>query len=293
MIEGDIRIFLHSRFSDIHDERELSSDWPGEAAIIQLTAMAAPLFIFAATICRYIGQQNLDPRARLKRVLLDAAQYSTKMDKTYLPILHQLLPDQTDDDDRKELFHQFHTIIGVIILLETPLSIAALARLVKLEQSSVTAHLNNFQYVLYIPESRAPVRILHLSFRDFLLQTDSSFHVDSTATNRRITSNCLDLMNDSLKRNICELPSYGTERETIDKEVIKQYVPEDLQYSCRYWAQHLVRSNPSTALVSSVFSFLKKHFLHWLEAMNILCFGPETMEIINMLQPIMQVSFLY
>ena len=300
VIESDIRIYLNYRFSGIRDAHaELPSDWPGDAAIIQLVTMAVPLFIFAATICRYIERA---PRTRLDKVLPDAGLLSTKMQKAnidplYSLILDQLLVYQDDADEREEFLEQFHGIIGVIILLETPLSVVALARLIRLGQSTdrVAEYLDNFHSVLRIPRNlNEPVRILHISFREFLLRIKgSSFRVDPNATHRRITSHCLDLMNDGLRRNICELPSYGTERETIDKEVIKQYLSEDLQYSCRYWVQHLVRSNPSTSLVSSAFSFLKRHFLHWLEAMNILGSGPEMVEVIDMLRPIMQVSFLH
>ena len=300
VIESDISIYLNYRFSGIREKHaELSSDWPGDTTIIQLVTMAVPLFIFAATICRYIER---DPKERLDKVLPDAGLLSTKMqkDKTdplYLLILDQLLDDQEDADEKVEFLDKFHSIIGVIILLETPLSVDALTRLLGHGQNTnrVAKYLDDFHSVLRIPRNlNEPVCILHISFREFLLRIKgSSFRVDPNTTHRRITLHCLDLMNDSLKHNICELPSYGTERETIDKEVIQQYVSEDLQYSCRYWAQHLVRSDQPTSLVGSVFSFLKKHFLHWLEAMNILGFGPETVEVINMLEPIMQVSLLY
>ena len=83
VIENDIRIYLKSKLSDIRDEHaELSPDWPGENAIIQLVTMAVPLFIFAATLYRYIEGS---PRTRLEEVLPkagpDAGLLSTKMKK--------------------------------------------------------------------------------------------------------------------------------------------------------------------------------------------------------------------
>lgn len=88
-------------------------------------------------------------------------------------------------------------------------------------------------------------------------------------TQKRIANRCLSIMRGNLRKNICNLPSYGTSREEITSECIEQHLPADMKYSCRYWAHHMSRS-PALTLQVDVFLFLKEHFLHWFEVMSIL-----------------------
>lgn len=92
-----------------------------------------------------------------------------------------------------KLLQEFQYVIGVIILLAIPLSVNALAQLTGMLADDISNRLNRFHSVLSIPDDfDAPVRILHLSFRDFLVnQTSGRFHVDEEATHRKIASHCL------------------------------------------------------------------------------------------------------
>jgi hypothetical protein len=126
--EHDISLFLKDRFAKIRHERNIYPDWPGDETVQALAIMSAPLFISAATVCRFIEDPKWDPEVRLAELLEDQAKYATKMEKTYLPILTQLLKDQ-DDDESEQLLQLFQQIIGVIILLAIPLSVNSLSQL--------------------------------------------------------------------------------------------------------------------------------------------------------------------
>lgn len=63
---------------------------------------------------------------------------------------------------------EFKDIVGVIILV-TSLSVNTLAQLLDIEQINIQAHLDLLHSVLDIPTGLEPVRILHLSFRESLL----------------------------------------------------------------------------------------------------------------------------
>lgn len=76
----------------------------------------------------------------------------------------------------------------------------------------------------------------------------------------------------------------------IDSRIIAEHLPQDLQYSCRYWAYHLEQSKDHFA-EEEIFAFLKKHLLHWLEAMSLIDALPITVGIIGALQSYMTVSF--
>jgi hypothetical protein len=177
-IERDIRLFLEHSLSAIREDRSLDLDWPGKAAIDDLVDMAVPLFIFAATICRYVGEKRWHPPTRLAAFFQDQANSSSsQMTRTYLPVLHQLHADM-DDEDKKAVVEQFRNIVGTIVLLASPLSVNALAKLLGLPKENIAIRLDDLHSVLSVPEDRnMPIRLLHLSFRDFLVSITSEFHV--------------------------------------------------------------------------------------------------------------------
>ena len=90
-IEHDIRLFYEHELSVIRDTRMLSPDWPTADQIRALVDLAVPLFIFAATVCRYIGTKGGHPEGYLSKVLAYQKSNFSQIDRTYLPILEQLL----------------------------------------------------------------------------------------------------------------------------------------------------------------------------------------------------------
>ncbi|KAB8238953.1 YVTN repeat-like/Quino protein amine dehydrogenase [Aspergillus alliaceus] len=266
---------------DIRHERSLSPDWPGNDNVERLVHMAVPLFIFAATACRFI-KEGTHPKKRLQKLLeFQVTATATQLDKIYLPVLNQLISD--DKDDLKELIEEFQDIVGVIVLLTTPLSIRSLSQLLQISADDISELLDRLHSVLSVPSDReAPVRILHLSFRDYLLITKSPFYIHEQKTHGKIASYCLQVMEARLKHNICGLASYGMQRKDINPQVINQHLTADLQYSCRYWVYHLKQSQGHIS-ESEILSFLKKHFLHWLEALALVGSISDTVEIIDTL----------
>jgi hypothetical protein len=147
----------------------------------------------------------------------------------------------------------------------------------------------------FLPNNNTePVRLFHLSFRDFLLDFDTRnktpLWIDEKEIHTSLTIQCLKVMQCSLRKNICNLPGDGIQHSEINKQSINCYLPPELQYACRYWAHHLVHSqNPVIELVNT-FSFLKGHLLHWVEAMSLLGLTSEVVGVIKRLQSVMQVS---
>ncbi|KAJ5809521.1 uncharacterized protein N7503_001739 [Penicillium pulvis] len=282
----DISLFLKERFKKIRNEKNVPVSWPEEDEIRALVEMSAPLFISAATVCRFV-EVNFDPVVCLTDLLKDQAKYATKMDKTYLPVLVRLLEGQ--EDDEAQILQYFRQIIGLIILLAVPLSVNALSRLLKLQSRLITNFLDSFRSVISLPtDEDLPVRVFHLSFRDFLLQTESKFFVDEKHTHQEIAICCLNNMQTKLKKNICNLRGEGIIRAEIDRQTIDGYFPAELRYSCRYWAHHTAQCMEFSDIIASALSFLQKHFLHWVEAMSLLGLLSEVVGIINLLQSAIQ-----
>jgi hypothetical protein len=275
MTKHDITLYLTQKFSEIQQnpEHDLPRGWPGEEQIETLATRAAPLFIFAATVCRFVADSNFDPNERLQEFLTNSS--GSKLDDTYRPVLKQLLVK--DKSDREKLIAEFQKIIGVIILLANPLSLSALAELLELQERNVSIRLRSFHSVLIIPsDPNLPIQTFHSSFHDYLLdvgtKTDTEilrFWVNKGEKHELIARQCLTVMGRYLKKNICGLPSYGTSRAEIDSDSIARSLPPALQYACRYWVYHLAQSSLSAKIIDQILPFLKKHFLHWLEVMSI------------------------
>ncbi|OCK79260.1 hypothetical protein K432DRAFT_252439, partial [Lepidopterella palustris CBS 459.81] len=290
-IEHDIAIFFEHELTKVREQRSLSADWPSRDQIQALVVMAIPLFIFAATACRYIGDKRDNPKKRLEIIL----QYQTgtrvsKLDRTYLPILEQLFDDE-DEADKERRTSEFREIVGSIVTLESPLSITSLAHLLGIPGEDVSCRLDSLHSVLSIPINEdMPVRILHLSFRDFLVDPQkrgkSPFWVDERETHRVLASKCIQLMSGrkGLRKNMCSLPMPGTLRSEIDQQTVANCMPPELRYACRYWVYHLEQGISRVHDKDPVHRFLQKYLLYWLEAMSLTGEVYEGVHMINSLQ---------
>lgn len=292
MTEHDIHLFLQHWFAKIKHDRNISKDWPGDDVIQKLVSMSVPLFISAATVCRYIENGKWESKLRLKELLTDQARYVSRMDKTYLPILTRLLDDQeSDESEQQQLMQEFQDIVGVIILLAIPLSINALSLFLGMGADQISNRLDSFRSVLSIPDDRdQPVRILHLSFRDFLVRSSSKFFVDERKKHKEIAEFCLKMMQSRLQRDICDLVGPGTRRADIDPQHIRQSLSPEVQYACRYWINHFKQSQSSPSDIQVVRLFLQKHFLHWVEAMSLLGLISEVVGMLDILRTVIPVS---
>lgn len=286
--ERDISLFLDHRLSQIRKERLLPVDWPRRTDVQMLVTLSVPLFIFAATVCRVFDDDNWDPVDSLTQILTHRSEQS-KLAPTYLPVLRRFLNNETDKQ-KNQLIQEFREVVGAIVILESPLSITSLSSLLGLSEKLIILRLNPLHSVLCVPRDEStPVRLFHLSFRDFLLHEKSEFWVDEEDMHQRLTTRCF-LMCDNLRRNICRLLSHGTLRAEIDHRIIDKVISPELRYSCRYWAHHLLRSKDINSVLHDAISFLQKHFLHWVEAMSILSLVSEILGIIDRLQLEMPVS---
>ncbi|KAF2814318.1 uncharacterized protein BDZ99DRAFT_567968, partial [Mytilinidion resinicola] len=274
-IERDIRLFLLHELDIIRKKHMLSTDWPAPHQIRGLVELAVPLFIYAATVCRYVGADSSDPEEYLINVLQHPRFVFSPLDQLYSLVLNQLLVG-IEERDKEPWLQAFREVVGSIAILESPLSIRSLAYLLQVRQTQVQHRLKGLHSVLSIPESEnVPIRLLHLSFREFLVDPQkhgqSPFWVDERARHERLASHCLQLMSSTngLRQNMCELQP-RTLRSEVDEGRIMSHLSPELQYACRYWVYHLKQSQCLVSDKATADTFLQKHFLHWLEAMSLI-----------------------
>ncbi|KAJ5501025.1 hypothetical protein N7527_012146 [Penicillium freii] len=170
--ERDIRLFMKHRLSKIRTNRSLPVNWPADADFQALVMLCVPLFIFAATTCRTFEDPQWDPVDSLTEILTHQGSGS-QLDGTYLPVLNRLLNNQ-NKKQKEKLVQEFREIIGTVVMLESPLSVSSLSRLIRVSTTLIDLRLNSLHSVIHVPtEKKMPVRPFHLSFRDFLLDLET------------------------------------------------------------------------------------------------------------------------
>ncbi|KAM0347540.1 hypothetical protein ACHAP4_011340, partial [Fusarium culmorum] len=300
IVEHDIVVFLNDEFEKIRhdfnttvgDERKLPSDWPGHPIIQSLAQMAVPLFIFAATVCRFVGDsRRRNPRMRLQTVLdQEKSGHGSQLEQTYAPILRSQIVD-LPKEEREEVIEDFKVIVGSIITLASPLSVTALSRLIDVWPDTVDERLDVLHSVLSIPLERTmPVRLLHLSFRDYLVDPENKgtveFLVDQKLIHRRLAKHCLRVMHDGLRENICSLSFPGTHRCAVDAQLLEGRIRPELQYACMYWVHHQTKVELEPGDMDDMYDFLETHLLHWLEVLSLVGRLAESVGLIEELQSI-------
>ncbi|EGU71688.1 hypothetical protein FOXB_17803, partial [Fusarium oxysporum f. sp. conglutinans Fo5176] len=293
----DIFVFLADEFRRIRDdfnitvgdERKLPSDWPGQQTLQTLTRMAVPLFIFAATVCRFIDDRNCgSPPMQLQEVLNHRHKnYGSQLGLTYGPVLSSQLI-KAPKDKHEQIVRDFRAIVGSIVVLASPLSVAALSQLLDISREIIDIRLDALHSVLSIPMTfNSPVRLLHLSFRDYLVdpreKEKNEFWVDEKVTHRRLTSNCLRVMRGALRENMCGLSFPGVRRSTVDRLQLARCLAPEVQYACLYWVYHQTVVEYEQDDSQQVYRFLSTHFLHWLEAMSLIGRIGESLDILRSL----------
>ncbi|KAH7187153.1 hypothetical protein DER44DRAFT_680937 [Fusarium oxysporum] len=300
-IEHDIKAFLNSKLAEIRNDynihplggQHVPESWPSPTEVHGLVKMAIPLFIFAATACQLIQNgKHGDPEENLNKILeRTGGTQISKLNELYLFVLEQLLDDTTDSEG--ELLKRFQEIVGAIVILADPLSATCLARLLDINEKRIRYMVGLLPSVLYMPsEKSAPIKPLHLSFRDFLINRDKHktdpFWVDEKETHKRLAIRCLQLLmnDDCLKKDMCDLRTPGVARSDIDRCKIDESLPSEAQYACLYWVYHLKESHERIRDEDRAHKFLERHFLHWLEALSLIGRISESIGFIDELQSI-------
>jgi AAA ATPase domain len=240
---ADLTAFVMRELSGIGDQFE--REWPQMIWREELVKKADDLFIWISTACRFIkneGRGGTNHRKRLKLILSESPQSRVlvPLDELYSRVLRNTFEEQDID-----AISSFKSVVGKILALKVPLSANALSDFLEAEGSvyhedarsdiqSVVSYLGSV--LIGTTEWNTPLQILHLSFRDFLTEPSRSavFFINMKEQTKSMTTLCLDIMNQHLKHDICEIHDSVAPNPEI-QEVRKRMAKfETLQYVCRY-----------------------------------------------------------
>ncbi|KAF9790924.1 hypothetical protein BJ322DRAFT_1208238 [Thelephora terrestris] len=281
-VKKDIRALFQHEFSELAHRRRGLDDWPSEVQLNLLCERAAGLFVYAMATIRVICDQNADPRTQLNdllqspgsSVLEGKTKFSAQktLDSLYLSVLQKAFGDDYPERDPK-----IRSILGAVVLAANPLSPSTIATLLGLTTEGVFLPLLSAHSLLILQDnSSCPVRPFHKSFPDFIIDpgrcANPRFHVFPPKHHMELLVGCLNLLNQKLERNMCNLPDAVTNSEVVDlKERTQKYIGQALEYACKSWHKHLPKTTLAESdITSALYQFMEKKFLFWLEVLSIL-----------------------
>ena len=259
----------------------LDTDWPGDAKICALTKRARGLFVWAATACRFINGH--DPQKRLGIMMSTTSARA----ESALDALYQTALESAGSWDDEDFVSDFRSIMGVLLVLRSPLSSAAIDSL--LGKPNGRSCIDTVLQLGCVVSSKPTVRVIHPSFADFL-QTRSRcgremWCFQKSAPNHALAIRCLCHLNQVLRRNVCNL--------TLSAKPEDQSLPEVVIYACVFWVDHICFiKGEVVSIIEILEKFLYKHLLHWFEAMSILKRSRATIKLLDRLLTWIMVSLL-
>jgi hypothetical protein len=302
IVDHDLALFLQHEFRLIAQECYLDASWPGAGIVTQLAQSASGLFIWAATACRFICDGPFADE-RLRVLLADSASSNPvgpeeQLTKLYLMVLQTSIRHGYNAQDMPVYYGMSQLILGSIVALNCPLPLGSLSALLRVPKHKVDQVLRDLYSILDIPDDQSqPIRLHHPSFRDFLLNkdrcADADFWVEETQAHTVLADNCIQLMANFLRKDVCRVVASGALAAEQDRTELERCLPKELQYACLYWINHLAKSGAKLCDNDEVHSFLKKHCLHWIEALGWMGKVSEGIHAISSLELITQVSHLH
>jgi hypothetical protein len=280
VVREDIQRYLVHSFNEIA-RRVKAANWPTQAQVALLLDNADVLFIYAATVVRYIGHRQFDPRKRLEQVLTrtgkSAQSAYRQLDGLYQSVLANALTGASvEAEDEPEIAERLQTMLSTVVLVLQRLSPSTIAGLLDWSVHETELALARLTAVFIIHEDE-PVRIFHPSFPDFLLDssrcTNPRLQVNARTQHAVLARLCLSVMNSLLHKDILDtgldpLINNGQLHDLASR--IEQFMPSYLRYAICFWMNHLVQSALDDELQKALDEFCLAHLFHWLECLSIL-----------------------
>ncbi|KAF1972832.1 hypothetical protein BU23DRAFT_641716 [Bimuria novae-zelandiae CBS 107.79] len=292
VIEHDIAVFLRHQLGIVRQKYQLEAEWPEEGAIARLVQNSGGLFIWAATACRFVAKDSQLAEARLSSLLHQGGNGilppERKLDEIYTTVLASSMRGEYNEAESQMLHELFRQVVGPVVTMQDPLSVASLAELLRKDVVTLRRTLANLHSVLDVPEANSSaIRLLHPSFRDFLLSqsrcSNPQFHINERTVHGEMYKHCLQVMSKHLRRDMCSLKDPRARIADLSRTEVDRHIQAHVQYACRFWVYHCRRSDVDTGSCYNIEAFFHKHFLHWLESLALLGRVSDAVDIVHAL----------
>ncbi|RXW25761.1 hypothetical protein EST38_g1 [Candolleomyces aberdarensis] len=153
IVEQDISLYVNYCLSPLRIQEALGDAYdscrqPAEEDKAKLAKLSGKLFIYASTAVKFIlDEQHLNPKGQLARLLdlkSDRASPLSELGGLYLYVLTAAKPVE----NAESWLSPFKLIVGAILVLQTPLSVMALSKLLDQGEGTIKATLANLHSIL-------------------------------------------------------------------------------------------------------------------------------------------------
>ncbi|RXW12004.1 hypothetical protein EST38_g13852 [Candolleomyces aberdarensis] len=243
IVDSDIWLYLDYHLSSSNIQKVFKgtkwNSWaPEKAQKEQLVSLSNRLFIFASTATKLIlSHQGLGPEKALTSIL--GLKPKQGMVELYQKVLEIATPTNIlkPSEDWDLWLAGYQTTIGAIVVLQYPLSIKALEKLLEPESSNLEPILSNMHSVL-APLDDGPnptYKIHHKSFPDFVTNASlcpQEFWIEDSKHHLQLAKCCLKTMNQQLCFNICQVSIADQYKELANlPDLNKEKLTEELKYA--------------------------------------------------------------
>ncbi|CUA74710.1 putative WD repeat-containing protein all2124 [Nostoc sp, PCC 7120] [Rhizoctonia solani] len=271
IVEEDIKKYFIEAFRPMEPP-------PPPAQIQLLAERSRNLFIYAATVVRYIypDDVSVDSSARLELMLeaIDSAKAMSSnryedLDLLYTTVLSAVFKKRLEEGEKDWM----QRVLRTVVCAREPVTTVTIASLARLSERQVWSALQSLRSVVHVPENSNLISTLHASFPEYMLDESRSKELwcNEFKSNEAMVHRCFDVMKAELRFNICGLDSsYLTDDQVGDLEArVARCISPTLSYACRYWASHLQVTPPSDDTHHMILDFLSTQLLFWMEVLSL------------------------
>jgi len=295
-VRSDMRMFFTAGLRRIRQRANLDLTWPTNTQVNEITDRARSLFIYAATVLHFLGEEQYSPKTRLEQLLsshrhLPAASGASgsalaELDALYMEILLSFVGN-TPMSLESDLVRRLRLVLAAVIYAAEPMSMRILSGILSIHITDLEPIIRGLAAIWVVPQDRDDlVFIYHLSFSEFIGDatrcTAPRFCVTPAAAHEMLANGCVRKMAQTLRRDIFNLIKPGEplpQIESYSLGIIEEVVEPTLRYACLHGIDtHLRQSfacgDPTTIpipkLVDEFTKFCDEHLLHWVEVRVVL-----------------------
>jgi NACHT domain len=285
-VSAAVSIFIQHKVLELA-QRKRYNNKIRDAVLHHLSLNAHGTFLWAALVC-----QDLEKIPKVD-ILVRLNDFPPGLDALYEQMMKQIR--------NSDFPTRCHQILASIATVYRPITLIELSSLIDVHED-MSDDVDSLQEIVgycgsFLTVRKDAIYFVHQSAKDYLLAKafNELFPSGNEETHNDIFLRSLEVMSRTLKRDI-----YGLRAPGFPIDQLRQPVPDPLaaaRYACLYWADHLLECDAGGIIYEnfkdggSVYKFLSRSFLYWLEALSLMRNLSAGIVIIRKLENWLQVSF--
>ena len=272
-VDADIRLYIIGTLQ----ASKHPTGWYSDEDVDALVRLSHGLFIYAATVLRYIrGRGDVtDCEGRLCKVIstmnsgMQSAVLVTPSKTALLDHIYEMIIMEASQS------HPAHTdklrktqhLLACLFSSRRLFSVQALANFLDLNASDIRSFLDKLHPVAHIPadDSVSGIQALNTSFIDyFMSRAAGSIRIGPSVGDDVLARHCLQTISTQLSFNISQSRSSYEPNPSTKPGVITFAI----EYACMEWIYHISRLPNPSIFDQDIYDLFRTRFLSWLEVMS-------------------------